>query len=108
ANISTMNTIAADIQTQLAARPDVTRAEVIYQNNIDSAGSTSVTVMVKPGSDLDPVVDDALRLVWTSKLNPLKTIDLGVTDSQNNKRGVAKSLVLLNADQKAEMERKYG
>src|SRR4051794_26207366 len=82
ADTSTMNTIATDIQTKLAQRPDVTKAEVVYQDNITVPGSTSVSVMVKPGSNLDPVVDDALRLVWTSKLNPLKTIDLGVTDSK--------------------------
>src|SRR4051794_26917285 len=108
ADTSGMNTIATDIQTKLAGRPDVTQAKVIYQDNITAPGSTVVSVVAKPGADLNTVVDDSIKLVWTSRLNPLKSINVGVADPQDASRGVTKLVVPANANDKAELESKYG
>jgi hypothetical protein len=103
-----MEPIAAGIQAQLAGRPDVARAKVVYQDNITAPGSTVVSVVARPGADLNAVLDDSLRLVWTSRLNPLKSINVGVADPQDTTRGVSRLVVTANPDDRAAMEGKYG
>ena len=105
---SNMDIIASDIQSKLAARPDVAQAKVVYQDNITAPGSALVSVVAKPGADLKTVLDDSIKLVWTSKLTPLKSINVGVADPQNPSRGITKLVVPANANEKAELESKYG
>ncbi|NJC69948.1 hypothetical protein HC031_09505 [Planosporangium thailandense] len=67
-----------------------------------------MTAIVKPGADLDSVLDQAVRLVWTSKLNPLESIVVDVTDEQDPKRFASKRLSPKKAEDKTELECKYG
>jgi hypothetical protein len=47
-DIAMMNTIATTIRSELAARPDVTSAQVVNQDNIDASGATVVDVRPQP------------------------------------------------------------
>jgi hypothetical protein len=67
-----------------------------------------VDVKVKRATDLVPVVDDALRLVWTSKLNPLHSNSVDVTDSQDWQRYTSESALPFKVDEKAKSEAKFG
>jgi len=62
-------------------------AKVSYQNNVEARGAAAVNVTVKSGSDSALVIDDAIRLVWISKLSPLSTIRVGVVYPDNNPLG---------------------
>ncbi|MBF9128570.1 hypothetical protein I0C86_06150 [Plantactinospora sp. S1510] len=97
--------ITAEIQEALAQRPEVVRVEVGYQNNISNSASASVTATLKAGADFDPFLDEAVRLVWLSKLDPLGSIRASAIDAEDIHRGTTRHL---NPDDKAELERKYG
>jgi hypothetical protein len=103
-----MEQIAAGIQAHLAQRPDVAQARVVYQDTVTAPGSTVVSVVARPGADLKAILDDSLRLVWTSKLNPLKSINVGVADPQDTRRGISRLVVTANPDDRAAMEGTYG
>jgi hypothetical protein len=79
-----MTAIATDIQTGLAQRPDVANASVVYQDNPTANGSVSAEITVKAGTPYDPVVEDALRRIWQSNLNPLYSITIAMIDEQNS------------------------
>lgn len=97
--------IAAEIQEALAARPDVIRVTVGYQNHISNSASASVTATLKAEADFDPFLDEAVRLVWLSKLDPLSSISASAIDAEDKQRGTTRHLT---PDDKAELERKYG
>ena len=107
-NQAAMDVITAQIQTVLAQRSDVTKAKVNYQNSIDASAVADVSVFVKPGSDYESIADEAVRLVWTSKLNPLHTIGVGVTDSEDSTRGAKRDIAALTAQQITDLNGKYG
>ncbi|MFY1668842.1 hypothetical protein ACN27G_02620 [Plantactinospora sp. WMMB334] len=97
--------IATEIQEALAARPDVVRVKVGYQNNISNSASASVTATLKAGADFDPFLDEAVRLVWLSRLDPLSSISAAAIDAEDEQRGTTRHLTL---DDSAELERRYG
>ena len=103
-----MDAITQNIQSELAQKPGVVTAKVGYQNNVDASERADVNLALKPGTDPQPVIDDAVRLVWQSKLNPLSSINVGVVFDQSNQRGMTKRVNILNRNEKAEMESKYG
>lgn len=103
-----MDAIAQQIQTTLAQRPDVVNADVGYQNNLDASERADVGVKVKAGADFEPVIDEAVRLIWQSKLNPLSSIRIDVIDAENAQRGKTRHVNLLNSNEKAPLESKYG
>jgi hypothetical protein len=82
-----MDTIAAQIQAALAERPDVAAAEVKYADNLTSTATAHVNITVKAGAALEPVLNEAVRLVWLSKLNPLHNIAVSLIDEVNKQRG---------------------
>jgi hypothetical protein len=106
ADSKAMDAIARDIQDALARRPDVANAKVSYQNNIETAGAAAVNVTLKPGSDSAPVIDDAVRLVWQSRLHPLDTIRVGVVYPDNNPPGTIR--YVYPDKEKADLDRRYG
>ena len=103
-----MDTIAQQIRTTLAQRPDVVNADVGYQNNMNASGRADVGIKVKAGTAFEPVIDEAVRLIWHSKLNPLSSIRIDVIDAENLQRGETRHINLLNSDNKAQLEGKYG
>ena len=103
-----MNAIAAQIQAALAQRPDVTTARVVYQNNVEAPGMVTVTVTVHDTTDTEPVIDETLRRVWQSRLNPLSSVHVGVVHADPGQRGTVRDLNLLDKDQRAELDRLYG
>ncbi|GAB1693499.1 hypothetical protein [Krasilnikovia sp. M28-CT-15] len=105
---SKMQEIAAGIQAELATRPGVTKVEVDYQDTFDAPAASVVSITAKHGTDLQPLVDESIKLVWTSKLNPLTSIRVDVTDPQDSSRSIDKLLTFAEAGEKAELERKYG
>ncbi|MDG4787119.1 hypothetical protein O7626_14470 [Micromonospora sp. WMMD1102] len=101
------NAIAADIQETLAQRPDVVQVKVNYQNNFNASAQASVTITVTPGSDVEPVIEEATRLIWLSKLHPLSIISIAANEAEAQQRGVDRDIDP-NGTDKAELERKYG
>ncbi len=100
--------ITRQIRADLSQLSDVTSADVRYQDTLTAPGTVSVTVMVRPGGDVDAVVDRALRLVWTSRLNPLHAIRIDVTDPGDQARSVTKIVRPGQAADRAEMDGRYG
>ena len=70
--------------------------------------SASVDLTMEPGADPQALDDEAVRLVWESRLNPLSTIHVGVIDPVEPRNGVATAVHLLEEDQRRRMEKKFG
>jgi hypothetical protein len=102
-----MDAIAAQIQSTLAARPDVAAAKVFYNNDITDPGFANASITVNPGIAFGPIVDAAIQLIWQSKLNPLKTIRIGIQDEVDDQRYDVRHLDASGTD-KASLEQKYG
>jgi hypothetical protein len=69
-------------------------------------GTAAVSATIKEGTAVEPVADDALRLVWQSKLNPLKTIRIDVSYASGDQPGTTR-----RADagkEKPDLDQKYG
>jgi hypothetical protein len=101
-----MDAIAAQIQATLAQRPDVVGAEVAYQNNLEASAESEASIKVKAGTDFEPVINDAIRLIWQSRLDPLRSIRIAVVDADDLQRGTVRHVDVVK--QKAELEAKYG
>jgi hypothetical protein len=78
-----------DIKAQIAILPHVARASASYRpaQTLASA-SVGVGVAVQPGQSFDPIVDEATRIVWTSRLTPVDAIGIrifheGAQDAQD-------------------------
>ena len=102
-----MDAIAGGIQQQLAQRPGVESARVVYQNTaVTTPGTAAVNLTLKPGTDAGTEIDEAVRLVWLSRLHPLDTIRVGVVYPGNSPSGSVRYVDL--AKQKADLEARYG
>ncbi|HEX6499555.1 MAG TPA: hypothetical protein VF054_11045 [Micromonosporaceae bacterium] len=102
-----MDAIADEIQATLAERPDVVRARVVYQNNLNASAQADVNVTVTAGAAFDPVVDEAVKLLWQSRLSPLHSIRVGVVDAGDTQRGTVR-YVDTQVKDKADLESRYG
>jgi hypothetical protein len=103
-----LDSISAEIEEQLRQRDDVATVDVYYQDSITVPESASVDITMKPGADPQAINDEAVRLVWESRLNPLSTIHVSVIDPVKPLNGVASAFNLLEDDQRAPLEKKYG
>jgi hypothetical protein len=101
-----MDSIATDLQTNLARQPGVVRADVVYQDNITAPGTAAVRIGLRPGTELEPVVDDAVRLVWQSRLEPLHHIRVDAVYDNSDQRGTTRSVDPIK--DKAQLEAEYG
>jgi hypothetical protein len=101
-----MDDIATQIQTSLAQWPGVVHAKVVYQDNLDTPGNAAAAVGVKTGTDLDPIVDNALRMIWQSRLDPLRYIQIDVGYDQSSQPGASRSVDPVK--ERAELDQKYG
>ncbi len=107
-NQAAMDAITTQIQAILAKRPEVTQADVNYQNSLDASAQASANIFVKPGSDYSGVADETVRLLWTSKLNPLTSITIDVTDVKDSTRGKVERIIATSAQEVADLNSKYG
>lgn len=103
-----VDSISAEIEEQLRQRDDVSTVDVYYQDSITVPESASVDITMKPGADPQAINDEAVRLVWESRLNPLSTIHVSVIDPVEPMNGVASAVNLLEDAQRAPLEQKYG
>jgi hypothetical protein len=69
---------ALRIQDRIGQRPDVVTVDVIYQNTLGASAEASVDITTTAGTDFQPVVEAAQRLVWQSQLSPLSWFRIGV------------------------------
>ncbi|MGX7671170.1 hypothetical protein [Plantactinospora sp. DSM 117369] len=53
------------------------------------------------------VIDEVTRLVWQSKLHPLSSINISVSDADDIHRSTSRHLAPADED-KTELERRYG
>lgn len=95
------------IEDTLRQFPGVVKAKVDYSDNITAPGNAAVSVTVKAGTPQQPVVDAAARLCWLSRLNPLKTISIGVVDEADKQKGTVKDLNLLTPDA-SDLQHRFG
>jgi hypothetical protein len=80
-----MQAVADEIQGSLARRPDVVSATVVYQDSVTAPAQAYLTVAVTAGAALDPVAAEATRMVWQSRLHPLRHIDIRVADTAQSR-----------------------
>jgi hypothetical protein len=100
--------ISADIEEQLRQRDDLSTVDVWYQDSITVPESASVEITMTPGADPQAINDEAVRLVWESRLNPLSTIHVSVIDPVEPINGVSSAFNLLDDAQREPLEEKYG
>jgi hypothetical protein len=100
--------ISAEIEEQLRQRDDLSTVDVWYQDSITVPESASVEITMTPGADPQAINDEAVRLVWESRLNPLSTIHVSVIDPVEPINGVSSAFNLLDDAQREPLEEKYG
>lgn len=96
----------AAIQSELAKVPGVVGVKVLYSNYITEPGSGSASLIVEHGTDLEPVADLTVGVVWRSRLDPLKSIRVDVVDDRDRTVGMERTYVVF--DHQAELEARYG
>ncbi|MEE6258078.1 hypothetical protein [Plantactinospora sonchi] len=100
-------TITTEIQRELAGRPEVAEVEIGYQNNLNVPGQARVTLTVTRGSDPEPVVEEAVRLLWSSGLHPLNVIAIGAREADSDRPGIDRTIRPDDED-RAALEARYG
>lgn len=103
-----LDSISAEIEEQLRQLDGVANVDVYYQDSITVPESAAVDITIEPGADPQALNDEAVRLVWESRLNPLSTIHVSVIDPVTPMDGVASAVNLLEDDQRDRLEKKYG
>jgi len=96
------------ISDEMRSMDGVTDVESAYQTTIAAYGIVGIVVTVRPGNPAEPLLDTMERLVWTSCLDPLGSIALGVNEegAPPNSFGVQRSYPT-EADREA-LARTYG
>jgi hypothetical protein len=102
-----METITAQIQATLTQRPDVASVKVFYSDDISDPGFATANIKVKAGKPFEPVIDETVRLIWLSQLNPLSSIRIGILDVVDLQRNEVRDLDTDGTDQAA-LEQEYG
>ncbi|MDT4994920.1 MAG: hypothetical protein QOH97_4812 [Actinoplanes sp.] len=103
-----VNTIITDIQDTIRKQADVLTADANYQNSLDAHAMGAITVTVKAGGDVDTVYDSAIEAFWRSKLTPLSTVTISVTDESGKASSRGTGVSLLDPSTKADLTAKYG
>ncbi len=105
---ASMDAISAQIEHSLEQRPDVVSARVVYQNSLDASAQVEAAVTVKGGTDLAPVLDEAERLIWQSRLSPLHSVTIDIGDASNPQRGDVRRVDLLDQATIQDLQSRYG
>lgn len=100
--------IGAEIEEELAQRDDVATAEVSYKDDINNPASASVDVRMEPGADMEVLYEEAVRLVWQSRINPLILIYVNVINPADPPSGLSRTLDVRKAEVRDPIEEKYG
>jgi hypothetical protein len=103
-----VDTISAEIEEELGRRDDVSKVDVYYQDSVTVPESAGVDVTMQPFADPQAIQEEAVRLVWKSRLNPLSTIRVSVIDPVEPVNGVSVSLNLLKDAEREPLEERYG
>lgn len=103
-----LESICAELEEQLGRRDDVAKVDAYYQDSITVPESASVDITMTPGADPQAISDEAVRMVWESRLNPLGTIHVSVIDPVEPINGVSTAVNLFDDAQRETMEATYG
>ena len=103
-----IESISAEIEVELRRRDDVASVDVTYSNSLTVSATASIDVTMNPGADPRVLEDEALRLIWQSRLNPLSGIDVSVIDPVEPLNGVSTSLNLFEDADREFLEQAYG
>jgi hypothetical protein len=106
AQLHSMDTVAAQIDSELSKRRDVRKVDVTYQDNLEAVGTAYVGVAAEPGQPSEPIADEAVRRVWQSTLQPLGTIVVDVYYADHSRPTL--HLDYLVKEKGADLQRKYG
>jgi hypothetical protein len=103
-----IDSISAEIEAELRQRDDVASVDVYYSDTFTVSATASADVTMKPGADPQVLNDEAVRLLWQSRLNPLSVISVNVTNPVDPVKGVSSSLNLYEEAERGPLERAYG
>lgn len=103
-----VESISAEIEAELGLRDDVADVDVYYQDTFTVPANATVDVTMEPGADRQAISDEAVRLVWESRLEPLSTINVSVIDPVEPVNGLASFVNLREAADREPLERAYG
>jgi hypothetical protein len=86
--------------------------EAGYDNQLDLSAHGWADITVKPGADNKALVQEALRAIWQSKLNPLSTVRVNIRGSDgatdDSEDFDVSGVTPEGATTKADLEKKYG
>lgn len=103
-----MDEISAEIQAEIATDPDVTGASVGYSDHFQDPGPVAgATIFVRSGADPDAIADEAVRLIWLSRLDPLHAITVSVQNATTN-RLAATRVLYADGEHRPDLESRYG
>jgi hypothetical protein len=97
---------ALRVQNVVAQLPGVTSAEAGYVNNFELQGDVEVYLLATDDADFDRLLDQSARAVWLSRVHPLKSVLVSVSDGKSPGRHVEQSYVL--PDDRKILEIAYG
>ena len=98
----------ARLDEELDTIPGVVSGGVSYTYTpLTDPGGASVSLRVRPGTDLERVAEQAAEMVWRSRLHPLIGFTVGITsDTPDHTPTLTRYYV--EPEQWEELERKYG
>ena len=96
------------VERALLRRGDVATVQVRYLDSFANPRIGVVDAVMKAGADPRSIAEAAVRAVWQSRLGPLHSMSVSVTNPQDPPRGVAQDLDLLDAAVRARLEAQYG
>ncbi len=99
--------ILVAIEGELAKLPNVVEVDVEYENSLNLPGDAYVTFKASSESGSEALVDEAVRLIWQSKINPLEGMVVKVYDESKTRIFASNNLRLYPEDE-AELIAKYG
>jgi hypothetical protein len=99
---------SSDLQSGLEKLQGVSKAEVHYNNDMNSPASLLIVLTVTPGSTQDgnALVASAEGTAWKSRLHPIHEISITTSGASGPQRGQLE--VALNTATRAALTQKFG
>jgi hypothetical protein len=94
------------VKQAIAKLPGVLRVDGGYAKNASDPGGVNLAITTKPGTELQPVVDAALKQVWLSHLNPCSSAIITAGPDDNPSASITRNYDLTR--QATELTKLYG
>jgi hypothetical protein len=105
-----MEAIAGQIEHELAEHPEVIAVEVIYRDHVTHSRNMRANLTVAPDVDVEPVIDEAARLIWQSEAVPLSSLSVWIYHpGDQSARQTERWIIIDEAGQDyRDLEQRYG